>query len=140
LAGRHGIDPKSVSKWKKRPSAGDLPPGPKQAHSSVPPADGGRPVFRRHDPPPLGDCSSALHNRRVLIRGGLHRTAARGGMGFKSNKKTERKLGFSMLLGIMVIESKKCILYELYNLLIFNEFCEQIIGWYSGMESEDRMD
>ena len=35
LARRYGINPKTVAKWKKRPSVADLPTGPKEAKSRV---------------------------------------------------------------------------------------------------------
>ena len=35
LAKRYGINPKTVAKWKKRPSVADLPTGPKEAKSTV---------------------------------------------------------------------------------------------------------
>src|SRR3954451_6640237 len=35
LAKRRGIDPKTVAKWKKRPSVQDERAGPKQPHSTV---------------------------------------------------------------------------------------------------------
>ena len=35
LAGRYGINQKTVSKWKKRSSVADLPTGPRQARSTV---------------------------------------------------------------------------------------------------------
>jgi len=35
LAKRHGINPKTVAKWKKRIAVGDLPTGPKDIKSTV---------------------------------------------------------------------------------------------------------
>ena len=35
LARRHGINPKTVAKWKKRSSVTDLPTGPKHPKSTV---------------------------------------------------------------------------------------------------------
>ena len=35
LAGQHGINPKTVAKWKKRTFANDAPMGPKEVHSTV---------------------------------------------------------------------------------------------------------
>ncbi len=35
LAKRHGINQKTVAKWKKRSSVADLATGPKEAHSTV---------------------------------------------------------------------------------------------------------
>jgi 2,4-dienoyl-CoA reductase-like NADH-dependent reductase (Old Yellow Enzyme family) len=34
LSKRHGINPKTVAKWKRRTSVSDLPTGPKDAHSA----------------------------------------------------------------------------------------------------------
>ena len=35
LASRHGINPKTVGKWKRRTSVHDLPTGPKRAKSTT---------------------------------------------------------------------------------------------------------
>lgn len=35
LAKRHGINQKTVAKWKRRTAVRDLPTGPKDAHSTV---------------------------------------------------------------------------------------------------------
>jgi hypothetical protein len=35
LAQRHGINPKTVAKWKKRDTAADRPTGPRAPHSTV---------------------------------------------------------------------------------------------------------
>lgn len=35
LARRHGINPKTVAKWRSRNSTADVRPGPKDAHSTV---------------------------------------------------------------------------------------------------------
>jgi transposase-like protein len=35
LSKRHGINPKTVAKWKRRTSVSDLPTGPKDVHSTV---------------------------------------------------------------------------------------------------------
>ncbi len=35
LSNRHGINPKTVAKWKRCTSVSDLPTGPKDAHSTV---------------------------------------------------------------------------------------------------------
>jgi len=39
LAGRYGINPKTVAKWKKRQLISDLPTDPRQPRSSVLPLD-----------------------------------------------------------------------------------------------------
>lgn len=36
LSKRHGVKPKTVAKWKKRTSVGDLPTGPKDKHALLP--------------------------------------------------------------------------------------------------------
>jgi transposase-like protein len=41
LARRHGINPKTVAKWKKRPSVQDERTGPKQPRSTVLSIEGG---------------------------------------------------------------------------------------------------
>jgi RNA-directed DNA polymerase len=62
LATRHGINPKTVAKWKKRTSVADLPTGPKSPTSTVLSADEEAVIvaFRRHTLLPLDDCLYAL--------------------------------------------------------------------------------
>ena len=62
LAKRHGINPKTVAKWKKRSSVADLPTGPKQPTSTVLSIEEEAIVvaFRRHTLLPLDDCLYAL--------------------------------------------------------------------------------
>src|SRR5215208_5177472 len=49
LAQRHGINPKTVAKWKKRPSVQDERTGPKEPRSTVlSPEEVYRPQFVRH--------------------------------------------------------------------------------------------
>ena len=59
LAKRHGINPKTVAKWKKRPAVQDERTGPKQPRSTVLSLDKEAIVvaFRRHTLLPLDDCS-----------------------------------------------------------------------------------
>ena len=54
LAARHGIDPKTVAKWRKRPSVLDAPMGPKTPRSTVLTAQEEAVIvaFRRHTLPP----------------------------------------------------------------------------------------
>src|SRR5258708_27365456 len=61
LARRHGINPKTVAKWKKRTTAADLPTGPKEAKSTVLSVEEAIIIaFRRHTLLPLDDCLYAL--------------------------------------------------------------------------------
>src|SRR3954463_3361224 len=62
LARRHGINPKTVSKWKKRPSVQDERTGPKEPRSTVLSIEEEAIVvaFRRHPLLPLDDCLYAL--------------------------------------------------------------------------------
>src|SRR5215217_3404889 len=62
LARRHGINPKTVAKWKKRSSAADLPTGPKAPRSTVLTLEEEAVIvaFRRHTLLPLDDCLYAL--------------------------------------------------------------------------------
>ena len=83
LARRHGINPKTVAKWKKRTSAADRPTGPKQAKSTVlsPDEEAIIVAFRRHTLLPLDDCLYALQATIPhLTRSGLHRCLQRHGI------------------------------------------------------------
>jgi hypothetical protein len=57
LARRHGINPKTVAKWKHRASVADLPTGPKDAGSTVLSVEEEAVIvaFRRHTLLPLDD-------------------------------------------------------------------------------------
>ena len=70
LAGRYGINQKTVAKWKKRPTVADLPTGPKNAKSTVLTIeeDAIIVVFRKHTLLPLG-LSGILCVRPVSIIG-----------------------------------------------------------------------
>ena len=83
LAQRHGVNPKTVSKWKKRGSVADRPTGPKQPKSTVlSPEDEAIVVaFRRHTLLPLDDCLYALQATIPhLTRSSLHRCLQRHGI------------------------------------------------------------
>jgi transposase InsO family protein len=83
LAKRHGINPKTVAKWKKRPSVADLPTGPKEAKSTVLTVEDEAIVlaFRRHTLLPLDDCLYALQATiPYLTRSSLHRCLQRHGI------------------------------------------------------------
>src|SRR6202163_849737 len=83
LAKRHGINPKTVAKWKKRSSVADLPPGPRQPASPVL-SIGEEAIilaFRRHTLLPLDDCLYALQATVPhLTRSSLHRLFQRQGV------------------------------------------------------------
>ena len=83
LARRHGVNPKTVAKWKKRTSAADRPTGPKQAKSTVlsPEDEAIIVAFRRHTLLPLDDCLYALQATIPhLTRSSLHRCLQRHGI------------------------------------------------------------
>ena len=83
LSMRHGINPKTVAKWKRRTSASDLPTGPKDAHSTVLSIEDEAIIvaFRRHTLPPLDDCLYALQATIPhLTRSSLHRCLQRHGI------------------------------------------------------------
>jgi len=62
LAGRYGINPKTVSKWRKRLYVSDSPMGPKEARSTVLSLEEEAlcVAFRKHTLLPLDDCLYAL--------------------------------------------------------------------------------
>src|SRR5919107_4303409 len=83
LARRHGINPNTVSKWKKRKSAADLPTGPKAPRSTVLTLEEEAVIvaFRRHTLLPLDDCLYALQPTIPhLTRSSLHRCLQRHGI------------------------------------------------------------
>ena len=83
LARRHGINQKTVAKWKKRTSAMDLPTGPTAPRSTVLSVEDEAIIvaFRRHTLLPLDDCLYALQATIPhLTRSSLHRCLARHGI------------------------------------------------------------
>ena len=83
LAKRHGVNPKTVAKWKARSSVSDLPTGPKQPRSTVLSAEeeAVAVAFRRHTLLPLDDCLYALQPTVPhLTRSSLHRCLQRHGI------------------------------------------------------------
>ena len=83
LARRHGINPKTVAKWRKRCSVADLPTGPKQPHSTVLSLEEEAVIvaFRKHTLLPLDDCLYALQATIPhLTRSSLHRCLERHGI------------------------------------------------------------
>src|SRR3954471_14008237 len=83
LAQRHGINPKTVAKWKKRPSVQDERTGPKEPRSTVLSIEEEAIIvaFRRHTLLPLDDCLYALQATIPhLTRSSLHRCLQRHGI------------------------------------------------------------
>ena len=83
LAKRHGINPKTVAKWKKRGSVSDQSTGPKEAKSTVLSVEEEAIIvaFRRHTLLPLDDYLYALQATiPYLTRSSLHRCLQRNGI------------------------------------------------------------
>ena len=83
LAGRYGINPKTVAKWKRRCSTADAPMGPKAPRSTVLSQEEEAIVvaFRKHTLLPLDDCLYALQATIPhLTRSSLHRCLQRHGI------------------------------------------------------------
>src|SRR3954449_9780749 len=83
LAKRYGINPKTVAKWKARPSTADQRPGPREPRSTTLSAEEEAVVigFRRHTLLPLDDCLYALQPTIPrLTRSTLHRCFQRHGI------------------------------------------------------------
>ena len=83
LAARHGINPKTVAKWKKRETTTDRPTGPRAPHSTVLSVTEEAIIvaFRSHTLLPLDDCLYALQPTIPhLTRSSLHRCLQRHGI------------------------------------------------------------
>src|SRR5215207_4986868 len=83
LAKRHGVNQKTVAKWRKRTSDADLPTGPREPRSTVPSIEEEAVVvaFRRHTPLPLDDRLHALQPTIPhLTRSSPHRCLQRHGI------------------------------------------------------------
>ncbi|MGB6175363.1 MAG: IS481 family transposase [Methylocella sp.] len=83
LAGQHGINPKTVAKWKKRTFANDAPMGPKEVRSTVLTKEdaAAAAAFRKYTLLPLDDCLYALQpSIPHLTRSSLHRCLQRHGI------------------------------------------------------------
>ena len=83
LAERHGIDRKTVAKWRRRITVEDAPMGPKEPRSTVLTAEeeATAVAFRRHTLLPLDDCLYALQPTIPhLTRSSLHRCLQRHGV------------------------------------------------------------
>lgn len=98
LAERHGINPKTVAKWKKRGTTADRPTGLRAPHSTVLSVTEEAIVvaFRRHTLLPLDDCLYALQPTIPhLTRSSLHRCLQRHGISrlleVEGNKPAKKK-------------------------------------------------
>ena len=83
LAKRHGINAKTVAKWKKRPATTDRRTGPQEPRSTSLTSEQEAVVvaFRRHTLLPLDDCLYALQATiPQLTRSSLHRCLKRHGI------------------------------------------------------------
>src|SRR3974390_2419993 len=83
LAGRYGINPKTVAKWKRRTTVADVAMGPKAPSSSVLSLEEEAIIvaFRKHTLLPLDDCLYALQATiPYLTRSSLHRCLQRHGI------------------------------------------------------------
>jgi transposase InsO family protein len=83
LAKRHGINPKTVAKWKKRDSTADLLTGPREPKSTSLSLEDEAIIvaFRKHTLLPLDDCLYALQATIPhLTRSSLHRCLQRHGI------------------------------------------------------------
>src|SRR6266446_10785708 len=88
LSKRYGINPKTVTKWKKRSAVADLPTGPKEPKSTSLSLDDEAIIvaFRKHTLLSLDDCLYALQatiphlTRSSLHRSSLHRWFQRHGI------------------------------------------------------------
>src|SRR3954464_6913302 len=83
LAKRYGINPKTVTKWKRRTSVADRRTGPHEPRSTVLSVEDEAVVvaFRRHTLLPLDDCLYALQPTLPhLTRSSLHRCPQRHGI------------------------------------------------------------
>src|ERR671920_2658197 len=83
LAAQHGLNPKTVAKWRKRAFVHDAPMGPKAPRSTVLTVEEEAIVvaFRRHTLLPLDDCLYGLQPTIPhLTRSALHRCLQRHGI------------------------------------------------------------
>src|SRR5215210_5430008 len=83
LAKRHGVNQKTVAKWRKRTSDADLPTGPREPRSTALSIEEEAVVvaFRRHTLLPLDDCLYALQPTIPhLTRSSPHRCLQRPGI------------------------------------------------------------
>jgi transposase InsO family protein len=94
LAQRHGINPKTVAKWRKRTTVQDAPMGPKQPRSTVlsNEEEAACVAFRQHTLLPLDDCLYTLQTAIPhLTRSSLHRCYQRHGISRLPDAKDPQK-------------------------------------------------
>lgn len=94
LAKRHGINPRTVARWKKRTTVKDLPIGPKDPRSTVLSIEEEAIIvaFRKHSLLPLDDCLYALQETIPhLTRSSLHRCLQRHRISRLPNVKDDKK-------------------------------------------------
>ena len=98
LAGRYGINPKTVAKWKRRTPTPTRAMGPKAPHSTVLTVEEEAIIvaFRKHTLLPLDDCLYALQATIPhLTRSSLHRCLQRHGISrlpeIEGDKPTKKK-------------------------------------------------
>jgi hypothetical protein len=110
LAKRYGINPKTVAKWKRRPSVTDLPTGPKNARSTVLSIEDEAIIvaFRKHTLLPIDDCLYALQATIPhLSRSSLHRCLQRHGisrLSYVEGGKQEKKKFKAYAIGYFHID------------------------------------
>ena len=112
LAARHGLNPKTVQKWRKRTTTADQPMGPRrprstvltEAEEAIVPGSSPRTSFRRRTLLPLDDVlgclresiptltRSALH--RCLVRHGISRLPKDGESTSKRGRFAETRIGY----------------------------------------------
>src|SRR5258705_1213866 len=96
LAARHGLNHKTVAKWRKRAFVNDAPMGPKTPHSTVLSSKEEAIIVacRRHTLLPLDDCLYALQATIPhLTRSSLHRCLERHGISRLAEVEGSRKPG-----------------------------------------------
>jgi transposase InsO family protein len=110
LARRYGINPKTVAKWRRRPSTADALMGPKAPRSTVLSKEEEAIVvaFRKHTLLPLDDCLYALQATIPrLRRSSLHRCLQRHGISRLpeiEGKKASKKKFKSYPIGFLHID------------------------------------
>jgi transposase-like protein len=82
LAAQYGLNPKTVAKWRKRPSTADAPMGPKPRSTTLTEAEEAIVIeFRRRTLLPLDDVLGCLKDSiPTLTRSALHRCLVRHGI------------------------------------------------------------
>jgi transposase InsO family protein len=106
LAGRYGLNPKTVAKWRRRETTADAAMGPRDPHSTVlsPIEETMIVEFRRRTLLPLDDVMGCLREaipkltrstlHRCLQRHGISRLPASGDEGSKRGRFAETRIGF----------------------------------------------